>query len=43
VLLTAVAAVRGPQYAGMAYQRGRIIGHQRTDVDPDGHDQVAFT
>jgi hypothetical protein len=43
VLLTAVAAVRGPQYAGMAYQRGRTIGHQRTDVDPDGHDQVAFT
>jgi len=89
VLPTAVAAVRGPQYAGMAYQRGRTIGHQRTaqrehagemlgnalevvvlprtvlprpdsaartairsssvvgivmfDVDPDGHDQVAFT
>ena len=30
VLLTAVAAVRGPQYAGMAYQRGRTIGHQPT-------------
>jgi hypothetical protein len=30
VLLTAVAAVRGPQYAGMAYQRGRTIGHQRS-------------